>query len=311
MTGSSIPFNRNGSSSVLSKVLRQRSSTSAGRQHLARLGLRHQPCGESGGLAQDGVGLAERRADLAREDAPPARAHAQRQPAGPGRDPEQRAQQPLLVLALRLRRAGDEDHLGAVGVDVGLEEGDAVLLGRPLRCHDELLENGRRLLRPGAGEQRVDAPEVDEADGRLAVLRLALASLEMAANRLRHAWADVHVFEGRQRRDLAADRRRRLEEATPCLRRAEELSRQRRRRLFADEDLARLRAAFHLDGARDARAADEQLAVRLADEEEVVRVAVDADVHPQRHGTGGGLERTEVGEARASCRRRRRTARPA
>ena len=171
-----------------------------------------------------------------------------------------------------------------------------MLLGGPLRRYDELLENGRRLLRAGPGEQRVDASEVDEADGRLAVFRLALPPWRCRANRPRHARSDVHVFEGRQRRDLAADRRRRLEEATPVPRDTEELSRQRRRRLFADEDLARLRAAFHLDRARDAVAADEELPVRLADEEEVVRVAVDTDVHPQRHQAGGGLERAEVGE---------------
>ena len=78
-TGSAMPLSVSGSSSTVSNVLRERSSRSDVGQHLAGLGLAHQPRGERCRLAEDRVGAPEASADLAGEDAAARGADPQRQ----------------------------------------------------------------------------------------------------------------------------------------------------------------------------------------------------------------------------------------
>ena len=208
-----MPFNSNGSSSAVSNALRERSSTSAVVSTCPGCALPMRRAATARGLAEDRVRAAELGADLAGEDAAAADAHAQRQGVVRVRDPARSAQDPLLVLALGLRRARDQDQLAAVAVDVGLEERDAVLAGDALRGADELVaaasaSSSALSLR----EQVVHAAEVHEGNRRLPVLGLGVPALEVAPDRRRDAPAEVEPVERRQGLEPARRARRRLEQ---------------------------------------------------------------------------------------------------
>ena len=299
VTGSAIPFSVSGSSSTVSKVLRERSSRSLVVSTWPGSGLAHQPRGERGRLAEDRVGAPEARTDLAGEDAAAGGADPERQLGREVGDPARGSQNALLVLARRLGRAGDEDHLAAVGVDVGLEEGDAVLVGHPLRARDQLVEHLGHAFGAGVGEQGVDAAEMDERDRGLPVLGLGATVRDHAADRRGNAGREIDALERRQRLDPAARPGSELQQTTALLGLAENLVGERRRGLVADEDLAGLGARLHRDGARDAGPGQQQLAVRLTDEEEVVGVGVDADVHLQLDRPDRGLRLSELLQRRA------------
>ncbi len=252
-------------------------------EHLAGLRLAHQTRGESRSRTEDGVRLAELRADLAGEHAATTDPDPQPQRRLEVGDATSRAQDPLLILAFGLRRASDEDDLAAVAVDVTLEEGDPVLVRDLLGAADELVEDAFQPVGAFLGKQIIDPAEVDERDGGLPVLRLGLAVRKLAADRGRDAAVQVEAGGRRQWRDRAHGSRRRAQQASALLLVAEDPLRQTGGGLVADEDLAGLGARLHLNRPRDAGPGEQQLAVRLADEEEVEDVAVDADVHLQRH----------------------------
>src|SRR5256886_9670173 len=108
------------------------------------------------------------------------------------------------------------------------------------------------------------------------MLGLGPAALEVLADRRGHAPADVDPLERRRRRRLRPRARCRLQEEATFFGVAEEPRREGGRGWLADQDLAGLGAAFHLDGRRHAAPGQQELPVRLADEEEVEDVAVDS-----------------------------------
>ena len=209
------------------------------------------------------------------------------------------AQNALLVLARRLGRAGDDDHLAAVRVDVGLEERDAVLVRHPLGARDQFVEHYGHAFGAEFGQQRVDAAEMHEGDRGLPVLGLGATVRDHAADRAGNADREIDTLERRQRLDPAARPGSEPQQTTTRLRLAEHLVGERCRGLVANEDLARLGSRLHRDGSRHPGAGQQQLSVRLADEEEVVRVGVHADVHLQRHRPDRGLRLSELLERRS------------
>ena len=77
-------------------------------------------------------------------------------------DPAQREQHALLVVAGDLRCARGQDQLAAVGVDIGGEEGDVLLLGRRL---DDIQQPMQRVTGRGSSlplDQRIDPVETEE-----------------------------------------------------------------------------------------------------------------------------------------------------
>ena len=213
-------------------------------------------------------------------------------------DPPRGAQDALLVLARGLGRAGDEDHLAAVGVDVGLEERDAVLVGDPLRARDRA-RRARAATSLGAGlrEQGVDAAEVHEGDRGLPVLGLGAAVRDLRGGTAAgHARArDRAPSSGGSGSSPPAAPGRRLQQAATFL--------LRRRRagsgsVAAVSSLTRISPASAPDSISTVRVTpgpgQQQLPVRLADEEEVEGVGVDADVHLQRHRPDRGLRLSEL-----------------
>ena len=97
-------------------------------------------------------------------------ADANREPSGFVGDSAQRAQHPTFVVAHRSWRAGDEDDLAAVTVNIGAEEGDALLLHRVLHIADQLVERGGNRIGTLVLDHGVDIVEVDERDRGVAVL---------------------------------------------------------------------------------------------------------------------------------------------
>ena len=139
-TGSLFPFTGNGSSSVASKTAPPRANAAADDPDLVFSRAGHEARRERRRVAEHGVRPAEARADLAREDASLAHADVHRERKAGVDDRPHRAQHPLLVVAERLRRSGDEDDPTAVAVDVALEERHAVLVRGGLDRADERIE---------------------------------------------------------------------------------------------------------------------------------------------------------------------------
>ena len=138
-TGSLFPFTENGSSSVDAK-LRPPERRHSPRPDLVLACAGHEPGSKRSRVAEDRVGPAERRADLAGEDAALADADVDGQWHARVNDRAHRPEQPLLVVPERLGRARDEDDPSAVLVDVALEERHLVLLGGALHRLDEGFE---------------------------------------------------------------------------------------------------------------------------------------------------------------------------
>src|SRR5207253_3563663 len=93
----------------------------------------------------------------------------------------------LLVVARRCGRARDEHDLAAVAVDVRLEEGDLVPIGRVLDDGHALLERVGRDYGPFVSKELLDAAELDEGDRDRPMLRLALLEQQVLADRDRQA----------------------------------------------------------------------------------------------------------------------------
>src|SRR5213076_3287836 len=137
------------------------------------------------------------------EDATAADADPQRQRRLEVRDSARRAKQPLLVLALGVRRARDEDDLAAVLVDVRFQERDAMLVCDALRARYQLLERRSDLVRAARFEQLVDAAVVHERHRGLTMLRLHRSRLEVPTHALGHAGSQIEAVEGREGLDAS------------------------------------------------------------------------------------------------------------
>ena len=94
----------------------------ARRVDFARLGFRHQPRGQVHGVAHDRIGAAIFRPDVAGENGAAMHADADRKWQIARRDPCQRQQHALFVVASDLRRSTSQDELSPVRVDVRSEE---------------------------------------------------------------------------------------------------------------------------------------------------------------------------------------------
>ena len=199
-------------------------------QHLAGLRLAHQARGEGRGRTEDGVRLAELRADLAGEHAAAADPDPQRQRRLEVGDATSSAQDPLFVLAFGLRRAGDEDDLAAVAVDVTLEESDPVLVRDLLGAADEFVQGAFQPVGALLGKQIVDPAEVDECDGGLPCSDSDLPSASWATDRGGDAGVQVEPHGRRRLLDRAQASRRRAQQTSALLLVAEDRAPADRRR---------------------------------------------------------------------------------
>ncbi len=111
-----------------------------------RLRLRHQPCREVHRVAHDRVRASVGRTDVAGEHGATVHADVDRKRQAALHDRAQREQHALLVVAGDLRRAGGQDQLAAVDVDVGGEERDVLRLGGALDDRQQLLKRARPRL---------------------------------------------------------------------------------------------------------------------------------------------------------------------
>ena len=163
----------------------------------------------------------------------------------------QRRQHPRLVVAGRGGGAGHQDDLAAVVVDVGGQEGDAVVVaGRLRRRHQRTQRVGHRLVGLRL-DQLVDAVVVDEADRDPAVLGLAVAVQQRVAQRHRDAVHQIAAARHQLRLGLVArssaslSRRSRRSSKPVALGAGHELRGHAARGLRADHDLAGVGGALH------------------------------------------------------------------
>ena len=162
----------------------------------------------------------------------------------------------------------------------------------------ELVEPRGHDVHPVGLHELVGAVEVDERDRRVAVLGFRRAGHQVLPERHRDRLSDVD----RGDRDLdviALEREGRRatpqEDALP-LRLTQDVGWQGRRRVPAEEDLARGRRRLHVHGAARRRAGHHELPVRLAHEEEVEGAAVDPHGHPEHDLAGGGVEAADASQ---------------
>ena len=251
---------------------------------LAVARLLHEARREIHGVAHHGVRPPVRGPNVPNEDVAAVEADAQREVARAFDDRTHRAQHALLVVVRGLRRAGDQDHLAPVGVDVGREERDAVRARSLLHRTDERIQtfrcNGRILF-----EQPVDPAVVHERDRRLAVLapeRRRAGIAHACSDRFGDEPAAVQVAGvGLGRRCVPRRLRRFIQQPAAVAFLSEQLVVQPCRGALADHDLAGGRRLFHQNSARDTGAGHQQLEVRVPDEEEMEVAAVNADRHAQ------------------------------
>ena len=208
-------------------------------------------------------------------------------------------QHPFLVVARDARRAGREDQLPAVGVDVRREERDALLLGRGLHDRYEPIESLGGDLGALALDQLVGLLEMHEGDRHRAMFRRAATGRDVRAHRGGEAPGDQvgrddHRFVGE--RLLLSDRRLPLQEDALALRGAEAPGRQQRGRLRADEDLAGVGVVLHRDGAAPRGPDREQLSMHLTHQEEVEPSRMEAVRHPEVDLRAGNLDPADVAE---------------
>jgi len=104
------------------------------------------------------------------ERAPAIDTGAQPQLALVGDDLAQGVEHPVFVVGRCVRRSRDEEDLARAAVDVGGEEGDAVLIAGVLDPGHERIELGGGGRGAPAGQQLVKAAELRERDGHLPVL---------------------------------------------------------------------------------------------------------------------------------------------
>jgi len=161
----------------------------------------------------------------------------------------------------------------------------------PLSC-------AARWTHAAALHQLVHAVEVDERDRRVPVLGFRRARYQVLPERHRDRLSDID----RGDRDLevvALEREGRRtapqQDALP-LRLTQDVGRQGRRRVPAEEDLARGRRRLHVHGAARRRTGHHELPVGLAHEEEMERAAVHTHRHPQDDLAGGGIEASDAAQ---------------
>ena len=140
-TGLAFPLTKNGSSSVGLEMRCRTRPRRRGREISPRWCLRHQARGEVHGVAHHRVGAPVRRTDVAREHAPAVDADAHTGSAVRPRRSGAAARSIRSSSSPTARgRARGQDELAAVGVDVGAEEADAVLVARRLHVAHQLVE---------------------------------------------------------------------------------------------------------------------------------------------------------------------------
>jgi hypothetical protein len=248
--------------------------------------LRHQARREGRGVAENRVRAPERRPDLAGEDASLADADVNREGESGVDDRPHRAEQPLLVVPERLRRAGDEDDSPAVTVDVALEERHLMVVRRLLDRPCEHLDRIGRRVRPLGRDDLVRARVADEGDRGVTMLPLERPDLEqLGAQRRGHGDLDRKPVEVGQRLELTRHFRRRLQKSALAFLVPEGRRVELGGRLPADEDLAGFGGGLHLHRSACGRPGDEQFPMGVADEEELEAAGVEAGMHPQLDGS--------------------------
>ena len=132
------------------------------------------------------------------------------------------------------------------------------------------------------GQQRVEAPELDERGGDETVLRLDGPPEQELCDRSRKARRDIEAGRvGRRirtpRLECGPAKQQRLALGGSDVARIEE-----RRGLGAQRDFAGVGDRLHVHRARRARAGNKELSMEVADEEELEHAGVEAERHPQR-----------------------------
>jgi len=204
-------------------------------------------------------------------------------------DPAQCPQHPPLVVLAGMRHAGAQEELAAVAVDVGREEGHALV------CEDGLERGERRSERLGDRvrtllvQQRVGSGEANEGDAGDAVLRLGWTRLEHPAERAGEETAQGLAL------DLALGKRlpgpgvrpppaqqQGVVVARPGGRGGQRCGGRR-----AHGDLAGVRCALGRRHLADVPPDQDELPVQRSHEEEVDRSRVQADRHREPQAAHG------------------------
>ncbi len=217
-------------------------------------------------------------------------AHPDREPPRPFDDVPQGEQHPLRIVPGGGRRAGGQDDLAAVVVDVAGQKGDPARVDGPLNVRDQLLEGLAHRRRPLGGEKPIHTQEVQEGDGDLAVLRLGVTRQDRLPDPHRYvpfevvrAFPDVH--------DAFVDAGYGLpNENAGSFLVAGHPGRQGCGHLGRHHDLGGLRGTLHRYDPRGSRSGEDQLTVGIAHHEEVKGPAVSADRHLEAHPAGRGSD---------------------
>ncbi len=247
-------------------------------------------------VAHDGVEAAVEGPDLGGEQRPGVDAdpHGDRRP---GVDDLAHGEEHAVdVVLVGQRRAGGEDELAPVVVDVAGHEADVVGVGGDLHRPDQLVEPVGGGLRV-TGHQGVGVVEVEEGDGGTAVLGAVPAAVgQVSAQRGRQEAEQLGRVGVRLGDDVVAgigggDQHPAAAEGVPEAG-VGQLGRRRR----GDDHVPGPRAALRIDDGGRSRAGHQQLAVAPADQEQVDLAGVDPARHGQLHRTGGGLDPADLGE---------------
>ena len=181
------------------------------------------------------------------------------------------------------------------------------MLGRGvLHAPDEHVERACDRVGPLGLDQQVDATELDEGDGRRAMLGLDRSRRDVCPDLFRDEPLEREPGERKQRRGARSRPRRCTKQHSLALCGSERPRLESLGCRIAEQDLAGLGGRLHLHGPRRAWAGDDQLAMRLADDEEVEGAAVDPNVHLQRHGACARLRAAELAERLTHPEGRRR-----
>jgi hypothetical protein len=287
-----MPLTDNGSRADVSNRVGERCVD----RSLRRLG--HEPRGEIDHVAHHGVGPPVPRPDVAGEERAAADPDAHRQRRLLRDDPTQRQQHALLLVAGGARRARGQDELAAVGIDVGAEKADLLLVRGLLHDGHQLAERGGGRVGPAFGDQPIDPLEAEECDRHDAVLGRLRAGEDVCAQLGRERIGDDRGV-GRPVavvRRVVGERGRRAEEPPVAPRRAEAAGGQRRGRGGAHHDLARPGALLHAHDLGRGRPGDQQLTVRAPHDEQGVVGAVHPDGHAQLNAAAARVDRSGLAQ---------------
>ncbi len=142
---------------------------------------RHQTGREVDRVAHDRERPSDRSADLAREHVPTIHPDTNGKRVVPLDDRARGAQYPSLVVVPGGRNPRNHNDLATVGVDVGSQERDLLLIDRLLHTRNDLVQRGGGRVAAVFREEVVDALELDESDARDAVHGLAAAFVQVLA----------------------------------------------------------------------------------------------------------------------------------